>query len=73
MSQSSPLAAARRNSELGLVVMAAGISAAAVALAFAVHVATGGAYEMRTVGALALRLLLWIALAQAARRALAAT
>jgi len=45
---------------------------ALVALAFAVHVATGGAYEMRTVGALALRLLFWLALAQMARRALAA-
>ena len=33
MSQSSPLAAARRNSELGLVVMAAGISAVAFVLA----------------------------------------
>jgi len=47
-------------------------STALVALAFTVHVATGGAYEMRTVGALALRLLFWLALAQMARRALAA-
>ena len=45
---------------------------ALVALAFTVHVASGGAYEMRTVGALALRLLFWLALAQVARRALAA-
>jgi sugar phosphate permease len=45
---------------------------ALVALAFTVHVASGGAYEMRTVGALALRLLFWLALAQMARRALAA-
>jgi hypothetical protein len=42
-----------------------------VALAFAVHVATGGAYEMRTVGALALRCAFWIALAVWARRSVA--
>ncbi|MCB0985806.1 MAG: FtsW/RodA/SpoVE family cell cycle protein, partial [Ilumatobacter sp.] len=33
MAQSSPLAAARRNSELGLVVMAAGITGVAYVLA----------------------------------------
>ena len=32
---------------------------AAVAVAFAVHVQNGGAYELRTVGAMALRLLFW--------------
>lgn len=31
--------------------------------AFAVHVATGGAYEMRTVGAMTLRSLVWLAIA----------
>jgi hypothetical protein len=41
---------------------------ALVALAFAVHVATGGTYEMRTVGALALRCGFWVALAWFARR-----
>lgn len=39
-----------------------------VALAFAVHVLSGGAYEMRTVGAMALRSLVWIAIAVVARR-----
>ncbi|MHB0951022.1 MAG: hypothetical protein ACYC10_03760 [Allorhizobium sp.] len=39
-----------------------------VALAFAVHVFTGGAYEMRTVGAMALRSLVWIVIAVVARR-----
>ncbi|MDO9176144.1 MAG: hypothetical protein Q7V62_15155, partial [Actinomycetota bacterium] len=33
MAQSSPIASARRNSELGLVIMAAGISAVAYVLA----------------------------------------
>ncbi len=31
--------------------------------AFAVHVATGGAFEMRTVGAMTLRSLVWLAIA----------
>jgi hypothetical protein len=61
---------ARRWAALGAALIAG--STALVALAFTVHVAIGGAYEMRTVGALALRLLFWLALAQVARRALAA-
>ncbi|WP_439112497.1 hypothetical protein [Hydrogenophaga sp.] len=44
------------------------LSTALVAVAFAVHVATGGAYEPRTVGALALRLGFWVLLAWVARR-----
>ncbi|MCC6718858.1 MAG: hypothetical protein IT555_13320 [Acetobacteraceae bacterium] len=40
---------------------------ALVAAAFAVHVLRGGAFEMRTVGALALRTLFWIVVAVAAR------
>lgn len=38
--------------------------------AFGVHVALGGAYEMRTVGALALRGLIWMAIAGLACRRL---
>ena len=40
-----------------------------VFLAFGVHVLLGGAYETRTVGALALRSLVWIVLAAVAARA----
>lgn len=43
---------------------------ALVALAFGVHVARGGAYETRTVGALALRLGFWALAAALARHAL---
>ncbi|MBL8338529.1 MAG: hypothetical protein JNM97_17325 [Rhodoferax sp.] len=45
--------------------LATGIAAAtaAVGLAFAAHVATGGAYEMRTVGAMVLRVGFWGVLA----------
>jgi hypothetical protein len=42
-------------------------------LAFAVHIADGGAYEARTVGALSLRSLFWIAVALVALRAMKAT
>jgi hypothetical protein len=34
--------------------------------AFGVHVATGGAYEMRTVAAMSLRSLVWLLIAAAA-------
>ena len=44
-----------------------------VILAFAVHIVTGGAFEARTVGALSLRSLFWIAVALVAMRALKAT
>lgn len=49
---------------------ALGIAAATalVALAFGLHVATGGGFEMRTVGALALRLGVWMVLAGVAWR-----
>lgn len=41
-----------------------------VLAAFALHVAGGGAYEMRTVGALILRASFWIAVAILARKSL---
>lgn len=44
------------------------LATALVAAAFAVHVASGGAYEMRTVGALALRLGFWVVVATVAWR-----
>lgn len=44
-----------------------------VFLAFAVHVFAGGAFEARTVGALSLRFLFWIAVALVAMRAMKAT
>jgi hypothetical protein len=53
------------------IVLAAAIAVvtAAVAVAFSLHVASGGAYEPRTVGALALRIGLWTAIAALAWRA----
>ena len=44
-----------------------------VFLAFAVHILAGGAFEARTVGALSLRSLFWIAVALVALRAMKAT
>lgn len=44
-----------------------------VAAAFGVYVMGGGAYEMRTVGALALRLVFWVVVFIVARRALKPT
>ncbi|TVT71812.1 MAG: hypothetical protein FHP92_16670 [Denitromonas halophila] len=46
---------------------------AIIAALFGLHVLSGGAYEMRTVGALALRLSFWSALALVARRAAQST
>ncbi len=45
------------------------VSTVVVLLAFMAHVASGGAYEMRTVGALSIRSLFWIAVAAFALRA----
>jgi hypothetical protein len=45
------------------------LATAAVALAFGVHVLQGGAFEMRTVGALVLRLGFWAGVAWWVRRA----
>jgi hypothetical protein len=45
-------------------------STALVALALGFHVMGGGAYEMRTVGAMALRLSFWMAVALVALRSL---
>ncbi|MDK9702860.1 MAG: hypothetical protein OEL20_06935 [Sulfuritalea sp.] len=44
-----------------------------VFLAFAAYIVAGGAYEARTVGALSLRSLFWIAVALVARRAMTMT
>jgi uncharacterized membrane protein len=49
------------------------VSTLLVFLAFMAHVLSGGAYEMRTVGALSIRSLFWIAVAVFARRAAQAT
>ena len=46
------------------------LSTAAVAVAFGVHVIGGGAFEMRTVGALVLRLSFWVVTAWVAHRSL---
>ncbi|MEQ1731653.1 MAG: hypothetical protein ABL982_25045 [Vicinamibacterales bacterium] len=55
--------------------LAALIAAATVLLllAFGAHIFFGGAYEMRTVGAMALRCLVWIGIAVVARRMAAET
>jgi hypothetical protein len=47
------------------------VAIAAVGLAFAAHIALGGAYEIRTVAAMSVRALLWFAVAVAACRAFA--
>ncbi len=46
------------------------LSTTAVAAAFAVHVVGGGAFEMRTVAALGLRLGFWVVMAWVAHRSL---
>jgi hypothetical protein len=49
------------------------VSTVLVFLAFAVHIVAGGSFEARTVGALSLRSLFWIAVALVALRAMRAT
>lgn len=49
------------------------VSTVLVFLAFAVHIVAGGAFEARTLGALSLRSLFWIAVALVALRAMKAT
>lgn len=49
--------------------LALAVGTALVALAFGVHVFGGGAFEARTVGALALRLGFWMVVAWVAQRA----
>ena len=50
-----------RRSRLGLwLALLLAVSTAIVTCAFGIHVAGGGVYEMRTVGALALRLSFWV-------------
>lgn len=44
------------------------LATALVFAAFGVHVANGGAFEMRTVAAMTLRLLVWLGIAWLARR-----
>ena len=46
------------------------VSTVLVFLTFAVHIVTGGAFEARTVGAMSLRSLFWIAVALVVRRAM---
>jgi hypothetical protein len=43
---------------------------ALIAVAFGIHVLSGGVFEMRTVGALTVRLLFWVVVAAVARSAL---
>ncbi len=47
------------------------VATAAIATAFGFHVLAGGAYEMRTVGALALRFGFWAVVSVVAWRSLA--
>lgn len=49
--------------------VAIAIATIAVFLAFAIHVAVGGAFETRTIGAMTVRSLIWIAIAVATCRA----
>jgi hypothetical protein len=49
------------------------VSTVLVFLSFAVHIAAGGAFEARTVGAMSLRSLFWIAVALVALRAMTAS
>lgn len=49
--------------------VAIAVATVAVFLAFLIHVARGGAYEARTMAAMALRSLVWIAIAAVAWRA----
>lgn len=49
---------------LSLVIAA---TTALVFIAFGIHIATGGAYELRTVAAMTLRLLVWMTIAWLAR------
>lgn len=52
---------------VGLSILIA-VATVVVFAGFGVHVLTGGAYEMRTVGAMALRSAVWIGIAGVARR-----
>lgn len=47
----------------GMLAAALALALVAVSVAFALHVAGGGAFEMRTVAALGLRTLLWLVIA----------
>jgi hypothetical protein len=60
------IAKARHWAVLLSIGMAAAI--AAVFALFVLHIVQGGAFEMRTVGAMSLRLVVWIAIAAVARR-----
>ncbi|MBI3154124.1 MAG: hypothetical protein HYZ20_01805 [Burkholderiales bacterium] len=61
----------RRQRWAAWLALAIAAGTAIVAAAFAWHVAGGGAYEMRTVGALALRLSFWVLAGWVGWRALA--
>ncbi|MBI3704363.1 MAG: hypothetical protein HY244_11100 [Rhizobiales bacterium] len=53
-----------------LLSVAIAVATAAVFIAFAVHVVLGGAFEQRTVGAMIIRSVVWIAIAVLSCRAL---
>lgn len=61
------LSAWRGGARLALILA---VSTVMVFLAFMAHVVSGGAYEMRTVGALSIRSLFWIVVAVFALRAM---
>jgi hypothetical protein len=52
--------------------IALAVATGAVAVAFGLHISGGGAYEMRTVGALLLRLFFWVVVAAMAWRSIRA-
>lgn len=51
-----------------LLAVAVAVAIAAVFALFGLHVLQGGAFEMRTVGAMTLRLVVWVAIAAVAMR-----
>jgi len=63
------LAIAFRHRQAAQFAMAIAAATIAVFAAFGVHVLLGGLYEVRTVGAMTLRSVLWIAIAWAVARA----
>ncbi|MBV2184538.1 MAG: hypothetical protein KUL88_08370 [Rhizobium sp.] len=59
-----------RRSAAAWLSAAIAVSTPVVLAAFGLHVASGGAYEMRTVGAMLLRSAVWVAIAVVAYRAM---
>jgi len=60
----------RRRRWAARLAVAIAVATAAVFLAFGVHIALGGGYEMRTVAAMTLRTVVWTLIAVAASRSL---